>query len=209
MHQLRDRAILMRQQGASFNEINRELGIHKGTLSYMLKSFPLSEDQQKLRKENNIIRQQNFAKDHPEILKQRNKKAAQSRREKDPLGYLERMRSMGKKARHAANLTYRKDELSTKKILEEIYGVRFEKEKIGNRYIDFASSDLLIEYSIDATHGLSDLIKRLEDVQTDPRQKIAYINTQKIGPKWKTRLEKIAVIIDYRTIFNDENSPPY
>ena len=200
MHKLRNQAIAMRLKGSSFNEINEALGIGKGTLSYMLRTVPLTDTQRDNLIERSKSGLRNFANNH-EAMSERNRKSAQTRKQRDPDGYIERMRTIGTKGRLVANLTYLDDELLVKEVLEKIYDVKFSKEQIGNRFIDFASTDLLIEFTKNGTRGLSDAIDRLEEVKHDPRKKIAYVDTRKLGLKRRARLEKISTIIDYRAVF--------
>lgn len=101
------------------------------------------------------------------------------------------------------NLSYREDEIPIKESLESKYGKRFHKEKIGRRYIDFANKKLLIEHTVDGTHGIQDVISRFGDVakSEDTRRRVAYVNTDLLGAVRRKRLLLLRVKIrDFREL---------
>ena len=54
-HQLKLKAIQLRKRGLSYNEIKKKLNVSKGTLSFWLKSVPLTEEQKKRLYTNKIL----------------------------------------------------------------------------------------------------------------------------------------------------------
>lgn len=60
MHPKREKALRMRRQGASYNEIKAKLGIGKSTLSYMLKGITLTRSQQlRLKRRGSVLNNKN------------------------------------------------------------------------------------------------------------------------------------------------------
>ena len=56
----REQAIALRLAGKSYSEIKKRLGVGKGTLSYWLHDYPLSDEQLKLVRDWNPRRIENF-----------------------------------------------------------------------------------------------------------------------------------------------------
>lgn len=201
VHSLREQAVTLREKGLSYSEIRDRLGIARSTLSYMLKDIVLTEKQkkrlEKKKKDGQKVLRAWSETQPPEVLaavSSRGGKVCQERHSEALRKHL----SLGWKA---AMLTYRKDELPIKISLEKIYNRVFSKELIGRRAIDFACKDLLIEHTSDPTHGVFDLVRRFEDVVSDPRKKIAYLDVSKIGPSTRKRLENLGVLVlDFRAL---------
>ena len=97
-----------------------------------------------------------------------------------------------------ASLSYTTDELVTKRRLEKLFSRTFQKEQIGRRFIDFACEDLLIEHSEDFGKGIGDMMSRFEDIEEDPRHKIAYVDEPQLGARRRARLS--AVVDEIRDI---------
>ncbi|MCK9596767.1 hypothetical protein M0R19_06255 [Candidatus Pacearchaeota archaeon] len=96
---------------------------------------------------------------------------------------------------YSGNLSYRKDELPVKEKLEKIFNCEFRKERIKDRYIDFASSDYLIEYTANTSRGIYLAIRRLYyDCKEDKRQKILISHVHKIGKTYREFCKDIILL---------------
>lgn len=201
MHPLRNQAIALRKAGRSYRNIEAELGIAKGTLSYMLRHIPISAIHRKrLQKRCDDNRHLFIAK--AQALP---KKEQFARRRRGGLTCWNKHRETCLKNLRAgfalSLLTYRKDEFPVKKALEKRYKVGFKKEVVLGQAVDFVTSELLIEHSRDGSKGLQDIMVRFEKLISDPRRKIAYIETAGLGNKRRTRLAAVVdEILDYRTL---------
>jgi len=205
MHPKRDLAIALRFEGYSYLEISKMLGMHKSTLHYILRDIPLTDEQKERLEEKERDNQRRLVawfQGQPELT--RRKMSSRGGAKGGNLVWERRRDEMLKiveASRGKANLTYRRDEIPIKDKLEKLYGCVFHREVIGNRVMDFASDELLIEHTSDWTHGTFDLVRRMEDVAGDTRRKIAYLDTKKLGAPTRKRLENVGVeIIDFRSL---------
>lgn len=203
MHPLLNEAIEMRRRGATYDEISTALGMKSGSLNYMFKDVVFTDSELGLVKErrrNSSARCINeyWASATQSEISNRARKAMVTKAKN--LEYMEMLRERAKVIYVKGLLAYRKDELPAKAKLESLYGVTFVKEKIGRVFIDFTSSRLLIEHTSDFTKGIYDVIRRFVAVKDDPRLKIAYVDTLRIGPKRRAQLSELAVIGDYRSL---------
>jgi len=199
MHPLRNKAIALRKRGRSYREINTVLGIAKGTLSYMLKDVLLSAKQRERLDKRAAANRRRFAKHSSEYgLESKARALAKFRKE-----YPERCEQARIKAVRVSMTTYRKDELGVKRTLEVLYNTPFVKEIVQGQAVDFVSNTHLIEHTRDGTKGLSDVIRRFAKLQLDRRRKIAYVDTQRLGPMRRAKLVAVVdEIVDYRTLLS-------
>lgn len=200
MHSKRDKAIELRKAGFSYKEITEVTGISKSTLSYMFKNVKLTQDQK-------IKIQERGAQKLCEINKKRGQALTEKERmligEKVRTRHLKRMsedvqyQKEVKERPRKAHLQYLQAELTIKKILEEIYECKFEKELYKNVVFDFANKKYLIEHTIDWGKGISSLTSRFRVAKSDGRIKIAYLPFKHFGAKRRSRLEELGVkVID-------------
>lgn len=194
-HPLREKARQLRKQGWSYRDIERETGISRSTLSYMLKDIVLTSEQKQRLKKSAQKNREKFSSWFETLSESERKSLARKGGENAWHKHRQKCLQNLHSGREIGSLTYRQDEIPTKKKLEKLYGTTFEKTKVGNRYIDFGNEELLIEHTTDKTKGLSDLIARFEDVQADTRTKIAYIPTRK--GKRKQRLLDLGVEVHH------------
>ncbi len=97
----------------------------------------------------------------------------------------------------AAWLAYRKDELPVLADMERVFSAKFQKEGVDGVYFDFANEDYLIEHTRDDTKGICDATRRfaVAAARGDQRKRIAYLDTSKLGPLRRGRLEALNVEI--------------
>jgi hypothetical protein len=95
----------------------------------------------------------------------------------------------------ASALSYLPHELEILKILQGMFHSEFRKEKIGNRYFDFANDRMLIEHTTDYGKGIQSVIQRFTEVVSDPRTKIAFLNHKYLGIARRRKLESVGVQI--------------
>jgi len=194
--EIRDRARRLRRDGASLTEIAEELELGKSTIRYMVRDIKLSAKQREaitVRRPSPTSGQIAGTKAQRRAWgKQGGRAAWENNRE----GCLTATRANLKQA----GLAYRQDELPVKRKLERLFGRTFRKEWIGERAVDFADDDLIIEHSTHARRGIDDMIVRFEDIQDDPRRKIAFVNDKRgvFGAKRRARLA--AVVDEIRDI---------
>lgn len=187
----------MRASGASYTDIANELGLPKSTIRYMVKDVELTPEQREA-----------LAQRIPSTAGQQPKDIEACRRQGRISGTKawsaecrERTLSATKENVEKACLAYTREELPIKSKLEALYGKQFKKERIGARIVDFASDDLVIEHSTDYGKGLGDMIARLTEIKDDKRRKIAYVNTDQLGPRRRQSLEAVCdEVIDYRAL---------
>ena len=91
------------------------------------------------------------------------------------------------------NLVYRKDEIPIKNRIESLLQVPVAKEHIQGFYIDFASSNYLIEYTTDATCGVQDAIRRFSNIN-DSRKQILITHIKHIGSNRRARIPKVQLV---------------
>lgn len=199
MHPNRDRALVLRKSGASYSEIEKETGITRSTLSYMLRGMVLTENQkQRLSEKMREAGRARLGWVPSHIVRKQLSISGKKRWKKDP-----KIRILLREGRKLGHLTFRKDEIPIKSALERLLGVSVKREVLGKRVIDFVTDNFLIEYTTDHTHGVFDLVRRFEDsiVKGDHRKKIAYLPIDKIGKKTRNRLIQAGVEIrDYRAL---------
>ena len=189
----------LRDGGASYRDIIRATGLSKSTIRYMVRDVVLTEEQTAAL----ASRVSSTAGKLTDYVT-----PAQRRRNGRLGGRLawsakHRKKSLAatRVAARKGHLVYRIDELPTKEALERKYDRVFHKERIGNRVVDFASDDMIVEHSADWGKGLGDLIGRFSDITDDPRKKIAYINMHCFGPTRRARLEAVTdEIHDFRAL---------
>lgn len=200
MHPRRSEAIAMRQAGKSFNEISRKLGINKSTLSYMLHEVQLTKAQLDVLDARRKASVKYLIKFMAGLSSEEKRSRGREAGRRAWREHKQQMTANLSRGRAIANLTYRKDELPVKEKLERLYSRTFSKEEINGRIVDFSCEDLIIEYTTDNTHGVFDLIRRLEAISGDTRRKIAYLPLSKLGVRSKERLGRVAEVIDYLTL---------
>lgn len=196
--EIKRRAREMRSAGASYSDVMSALELSKSTVKYMVRGISLTDEQR--RELNSRPSPTSFKKGQQSTAVCR---AAGCKGGRATWSKNNRARALVAARRNIclANLTYRTDELNTKLQLERLFGRRFQKEQIGRRVVDFACDELIIEHSVDGTKGIQDVIARFEDIADDPRQKIAIVDTKKLGDRRRARLESVVdEIRDYRAL---------
>ena len=176
---LKERAIELRKQGLSYNEILLQIDVAKSSLSLWLRDIKLTKEQKnRLKKKKEST---NWKNRPHELRRECGKKGGKK-------GGKITQKLHGKKVIKnlihpslMANLCYRKDELPIKEKLEALTGRKFKKEGINNKFFDFTDDTYLIEYTTDHTKGLKEAIDRLSSVQTK-RVKILITNLSRLGP---------------------------
>ena len=180
---VKELAIKMRSAGASYTDIMSKLELSKSTVKYMVRAIRLTEPQKaQLAARRPAHSLSEDGRDRLRAAASKNsRKGWKDNRAKRLVSSLRNIR--------LASLAYREDEMPIKAALEGLYGCAFQKEAIGNRVLDFANDELLIEHSCDGTKGLSDIISRFKDIQVDPRRQIAFVNTGRLGTTRLTPLK--------------------
>ncbi|MGH9425223.1 MAG: hypothetical protein ACRD2L_02835, partial [Terriglobia bacterium] len=114
----------------------------RGTLSYILRNVPLASEQEEHLREKAAANRKLFVKKvagvDPEVRKVWSSKGGKMVWKLHHRVIAKNLNAAGRERGH---LTYRKDELPIKAILENLYSRIFRKERIGNRIIDFACVD--------------------------------------------------------------------
>jgi hypothetical protein len=200
-HPLRSQVVKLRKTGATIAEISSALKINKSTVHYIVQSVVLTEQQKELLDKKRLATRRKAALKlnarSPADRVAGSRKGGVNNWKKNSHRLLSNLRG----GNSAANLTYRKDELVVKSVLDKKYRCSFQKECINGRYVDFASKRLLIEHTTDSTHGTYDLVRRFMDITADKRRKIAYLDLPKLGPLNRQRLAALSVELhDYREL---------
>lgn len=174
----------MRRAGASYADIMSVLGLSKSTVRYMVREVELTAEQTAV-----------LASRVPATAGRVNPAACRRGGQKG--GRLawtthrkKTLAAVRQNIRRAA-MAYTKAELLVKERLEALFERVFQKERIGERVIDFACTDLLVEHSTDGGKGIGDMIDRFESIASDARKKIAYVDTTKLGNRRRARLESL------------------
>jgi len=197
----------MRRQGRTFGAISRALDVGKGTIHYIVKDIELTPEQkaritekrsQKAKREWEERRKRGFKtgwghlpKEKQEAIKEKISAANKAWHERNP----NQWKDAKKSGFMAAGLTYRKDELETKRHLEELFECTFQKAHVNGRFFDFADENHLIEHTRDNTKGVSDAISRFRQAEEigDARKRIAYVPLSRVGPLRRRRFEALNV----------------
>jgi len=83
----------------------------------------------------------------------------------------------------------RKLELKYKPFIEKYFNTKdLKPEKIGKHWFDFVNENYIIEFTIDATAGIHDAIKRFKTVVEDKRKKFLVCPSNWFGQDRRNRL---------------------
>lgn len=101
----------------------------------------------------------------------------------------------------AAGLAYREDEKPVLRVLEARYDTTFKKEEMDGLFFDFTNDQMVIEHTVDHTHGIQSAIARfaLLNAKKDGRRRILITRTGrgKLGAVRLSRLDALGVeVID-------------
>lgn len=195
--ELRAKILYMRRKGSSFPEITAETGIQRSTLSYLLQGIALSPKQYSDRRKALGIRLNSNL-----TPRQRHRNGSKGGKQCQ-LSHGKQIRKNLKEGRFCSGLLYREDELPFLRKLNTLYRSVFKKEHIGSRFVDFADEYYLIEVSSDSTKGISDIISRFKEVSRfdTKRKRVAYVRTDRLGPKRLFRLETLNVeVLDIKLL---------
>lgn len=176
--------------------ISTVTGIARSTLSYMLKEIQLTAVQRERLASNERANRVRFA----------NWSATVERHSwRRPLRTPEQSRAITE----AGNLVYLRSEEEIRATLERMFAVRFQKERIGGRYFDFASDTLLIEHTRSGGAGIKMATERFAETPRDGRRRIAFIDTTNLGLKRFRRLAEVGVEVhDIRELETETLAPP-
>lgn len=194
----------MRQQGASYGDIEKAIGINRSTLSYILRNVKLSPAKKARLQAKTAERRALFIKTFavPGIATESQKRGGQSAWKKHQDLSLKNLQSSF--TRHTA------PELLLKARLEKLYKCTFKKEKIGRVLCPYASDALLILITNDYARGTGLLVKKLMAIEADPRLKIVYIDTRAVSHIRQARLEALSnEVRDFRQIWEENEVPPF
>lgn len=176
---LKEKAIELREQGLSYNEILLQVDVAKSSLSYWLRNIKLTEEQKNRLKEKCKWENKVWNREWSVKGGKKGGKRSQELYGKELIKNLIHPNLM-------ANLCYRKDELPVKEKLETLTGRKFKKEGINNKFFDFTDDTYIIEYTTDHTRGLTEAIDRLSSIQTS-RMKVWITDINRIGPVRRKR----------------------
>lgn len=193
--------INLRKKGKSHPEIEKQIGVNRSTIHYILKrnKVELTEEQERRLKKRNSRRIAEISRNLTDAeRKERAKKGAATRMKNGTFNKA--------KLIDARHLVHEKCELQALEQLEESFDSSFEKEKIGGRYFDFVNEDYVIEHSTDYGKGITLIYERFKAIQKDNRVKLAFINMKHFGEKRKNRFREVGVHwFDYRILKNTPN----
>lgn len=168
-------ALELRLKGKSLKEISKTLGVAKSTASLWVKSVT-SQDMTK-----EIFERTHIG--HPQTAQTREKLSQIAKKRWTP----------GKSLQ--GNSSHRQGELRAKPIIEARFQTLFTTpQEIEGIWFDFVNSFFIIEYTTDATAGITNAIRRFQNIKEDPRVKILIAPAHWFGIDRRKKLEAAGAI---------------